>query len=169
MYRLNNLQSGIVLFREISDSENPDSYTGKSKKRISCPFTRAMVFIWHHLKWVRSKKGHQYQKRNHWFPAQRKDEWSDLGMEIYQPNIPVFASLPLNVPNPMKFGYPGTLWKARFSCFYFQIYNSHLQKIKYDSQLGKHSMLCESINTDQLYTYKDNPKKFERQKNKIKN
>lgn len=68
----------------------------------------------------------------------------------------------------MKFGYSGRLWKARFSCFYFQIYNSHLQKTKYDSQLGKHSILSESINIDQLYTYKDNLKKFEIQNNKIK-
>lgn len=110
------------------------------------------------------QKGHQYQKCNHWFPAQLKAEWLDLGMEISLPS----TSLPLNVPSQMKFGYSGRLWKARFSCFYFQIYNSHLQKTKYDSQLGKHSILSESINIDQLYTYKDNLKKIEIQNNKIK-
>lgn len=101
------------------------------------------------------QKGHRYHKCNHWFPAQLKAEWLDLGMEFYHPNTHSLTSLPLNAPNQVKFGYSGRLWKARFSCFYFQMYNSHLQKIKYDSQLGKHSILSESINIDQLYTYKD--------------
>lgn len=48
------------------------------------------------------------------------------------------------------------------------MYNSYLQKIKYDSELGKHSILSELTNIDKLYTYKDNLKKFEVQNNKIK-
>ena len=44
-----------------------------------------------------------------------------LRIEIYLPNIPSFTSLPSSVPNQAKFAYSDRLWKARFSCFHFQI------------------------------------------------
>ena len=44
-----------------------------------------------------------------------------LRIKIYCPNIPSFTSLPSKAPNQAKFGYLDRLWKARFSCFHFQI------------------------------------------------